>query len=111
MLFMQIKNIHHLSTLIIFPVISWFALQLQDTFQSFSRFACVFFQGHGNVNLLGGGRERIPRGATMVGADWKKCLKIEDSRSLQIAISEFYQRLFERSVSSLIEPCVRFLTR
>ena len=37
-------------------------------------------------------------------------LKIEDSKSLEMAISEFYQRLFERSVSSLIEPCVQFLT-
>ena len=32
----------------------------------------------------------------MVGAERKIFLKIEDSRSLEMAISEFYQRLFER---------------
>ena len=36
-------------------------------------------------------------------------LKIEDFRSLEMAISELYQRLFERSISSLIGPCVHFL--
>ena len=42
----------------------------------------------------------------MVGGEREKFLRIEDSRSLEKAIS----RLFERSVSSLIGPCVRFLT-
>ena len=41
--------------------------------------------------FLGGG---IPRGATMAGAKRKFFLKIEDSRSLEMAISEFYQGLF-----------------
>ena len=45
----------------------------------------------------------------MVGAVWKIFLKIEDSRSLEMAISEFYQHLFERPVSPLIELCVQFL--
>ena len=47
----------------------------------------------------------------MVGAEREKFLKIEGSRSLEMAISEFYQRVFERSVSSLIKPCVRFQRR
>ena len=46
----------------------------------------------------------------MVGAERVKFLRIEDSRSLEMAISEFYRRVFERSVSSLIGPYVRFLT-
>ena len=58
--------------------------------------ACIPAQGRRNVNVGGGGEEGF--------------LKIEESRSLEMAISEFYQRLFERSISSLIEPCVRFLT-
>ena len=37
----------------------------------------------------------------MVGAEGKIFLKIEDSRSLKTAISEFYQRLFERSISRI----------
>ena len=37
----------------------------------------------------------------MVGAERKIFLKIEDSRSLKTAISEFYQRLFERSISRI----------
>ena len=39
----------------------------------------------------------------------KNFLKIEGSTSLEMTISEFYQRLFERLISSLIGPCVRFL--
>ena len=46
----------------------------------------------------------------LAGGGAKYILKIEDSRSLEMAISEFDQCLIERSVSSLIEPCVRFLT-
>ena len=49
-------------------------------------------------------------GATMVGAEREKFLKNEDSRSLEMAISESYQRPFERSVRSLIGQCMRFLT-
>ena len=40
----------------------------------------------------------------MVGAEWKDFLKIEDSISLEMTISDV-----ERSISSLIGPCVRFL--
>ena len=38
----------------------------------------------------------------MVGAEREKYFKNEDPRSSEMAISEFYQRLFERLVSSLI---------
>ena len=50
--------------------------------------------------FLGG---QIPRGAIKVGAEREKFFKNEDSRSSEMAISEFYQRLFERLVSSLVE--------
>ena len=52
---------------------------------------CDIQQGRRNVNVFGLAE-----------------LKIEDSRSLEMAISEFYQDLFERSVSLLIELCAQF---
>ena len=47
----------------------------------------------------------------MVGAEREKFLKIECPRSLEMAILELYQCLFERSVSSLIGPACGFLLR
>ena len=58
---------------------------------------CTFqFLRRGSVNVFGG---QIPQGAT----EREKFFKNVDSRSSEMAISEFYQRLFERLVSSLVE--------
>ena len=67
----------------------------------------AFAQGSRNVNVFGGAE--FNEAPPWLAASGKFLLKIENSTSLEMAISEFYQRLFERSISSLISPCVHFL--
>ena len=70
---------------------------------------CVFFiptvssiaRGVGTLMFWEGGE--FHEAPPWLAPSKKIFLKIEDSRSLEKAISEFYQHLFERSISSLIE--------
>ena len=48
--------------------------------------------GGRTVNMIGG--ERIPRGTTMVGAERKNFLKIDDSRSLEMAFQSSIRTSF-----------------
>ena len=56
--------------------------------------------------MYGGG---ISLNISMFGAERQTFLKMEDSRSLNMATSKSYLPSLERSVSSFREPCMHFL--